>query len=441
MPNTPTLTFPSVTKFYALLAAFFVMLAGAPAGLAQSGGRTGAGYVVKTSGDTLRGWLTIPRYVTHYGLAFATTREAPSQTLPITEVRAFGLADGQRFVRRRIANGTNSVTGQPDSATIYLHQLVAGPASLYRYDYNVAVMESRRFAPSETVQYFVSVAGSDLVQLRLRSYKAALGALLKDCAATAVESQRISLLEKPVTELLLRYNAECHASAPQRDLRPATRHPLDVRVSLRAGSQSNLLYYTDFNKFEQDHAYAVRGFAVGAEVRVARVKSPLAVGVGVHFAQQRGGATYTTQASVGTTNAGETLDTSSELQLYSLQLPLVAYYTFSRGLVQPYLAVGITPGFHQSTELTLRYLRQTPVDPSTPAGPYFRHDAYSDVLAYRGYGYSFGGTARAGARVAFTPHFTPLLEVQYTQGTHLHNTPALGRLRFQTWGIMAGLEF
>ena len=344
----------------ALLAALLLGSVGHAA--AQVEERNAPGYVVKAPGDTLRGWLDVPRFATERGIRLATTDGGPAQKLTPPEVAAFGLLDGRRLVRRAIPNGTGP-GGQPaDSATIFVQQVVLGAASLYRYDFSPANPGLRLAEAGETTLFFVST-GRALVPLRRASYPAVLGALLKDCPAVAAEARTVRFAEGALADLCLRYNVQCHAATPFRDqrARPDPANPSRLRLSLRAGAQRSLLYLNEDDGFARSHSVAGTGPLLSAELRWGRLRSAWSLALGLQYGSQKSTADYPTPAYAGTTNAGEMLNVGPSLRLHSLQVPYLVYYAFGRGAVQPYLGAGASLGVNWGAVFISRGLAFTQV--------------------------------------------------------------------------------
>ncbi|MCI1189402.1 PorT family protein [Hymenobacter sp. DH14] len=399
-----------------------------------------AGYVVNARGDTLRGWLDVPRFATEHGIHFSATEGGPAQKLTTQQVRAFGLQDGRQLVRRAIPNGAGANGQAPDSATVFVQQVVMGAASLYRYDFGPANPGLRLVEPGETVLFFVSTSGRTLVPLRRASYPAVLGALLKDCPAVANEARTVRFAEAALADLCLRYNTQCHAGTPSRDqrARPDPANPSRLRLSLRAGAQRSLVYLSESEEFERSHTVAGTSPLLSAELRWGRLRSAWSLALGLQYATQKSTTTHTAAAYAGTTNAGEILDIGSSLRLHSLQLPYVVYYAFGRGPVQPYLGVGASLGVNWGAEFASRALAFTPVAPYS-----FRQDVATTTTKSEGLQLSYGGLARAGVRLPRVAGVGPLLELHYAYGQHHQQRPVLGagNPTSQTWGLSLGLEF
>jgi hypothetical protein len=415
-----------------------MLLASVGQATAQVEERNAPGYVVKTPGDTLRGWLDVPRFATERGIRFSATEGRPGQPLTTRDIRAFGLHDGRQLVRRTIPNGTGP-SGQPaDSATIFVQQVVLGAASLYRYDFSPTNPGLRVAEAGETTLFFVST-GRALVPLRRASYPAVLGALLKDCPAVSDEARTVRFAEAALADLCLRYNAQCHAGIPFRDqrARPDPTNPARLRLSLRAGAQRSLLYLSEGDGFERSHAVAGFGPLLSAELRWGRLRSAWSLALGLQYMPQKSTASYPTAAYAGTTNSGEMLDIGPSLQLHSLQVPYVVYYTFGRTAVQLYVGAGASLGVNWGAEFTSRALAFTQVNPYT-----FRQDVAATTTKGNGPQVSYGGLARAGVRLPPVAGMVPLLELQYGYGQH-HQRPAIGagNPTAQTWGLSLGLEF
>ncbi|ALD21717.1 hypothetical protein [Hymenobacter sp. DG25A] len=227
------------------------------------------GYVVSTTGDTTRGLIHIPQFVTEEGVTLKVDEQGKRQQFNVQDLQAVGLQDGQRFVKRTITIGRNAATGNADSAAVLLQQLVSGYASFYRYNYNAA-RQSQQGTPSERVQYFIGFEGRSLMPVRKLTYQGAFPVLLQDCPVVVEALARTPFDERKIGNLILRYDTLCHTTPQAHDYRlPDPVSTMHLFVRMRGGLQQGKLFYPDFNYLPRAEAQTAVLPAYALEVRLA----------------------------------------------------------------------------------------------------------------------------------------------------------------------------
>ncbi|GAB3286855.1 hypothetical protein [Hymenobacter tenuis] len=434
-----------------LLGGFGALLAAFPAPTtAQNRIKDQLGYVITTQGDTLRGKLTVPPFVTEHGLTLRANEEASTKKFGIQDLRGFGLADGRRFVRRTVGRKYNSETGTTDSATVFMQQLLAGHANFYRYNHNV---ERHRpevgEAPSEAVQYFVEPMGGSLVEIRRATYLSVLPVLFKDCAVVIDVIPLIRFNEEQLSDLTLRYDTLCHASTPTHDYRlPKVPSTVRLRISAHAGLQSSQLFYSLSPDFQRGWASSEVLPTYGIELRLAN-DGPWSFIGGVYYSRLRNKATQQKTAMLGTSNTGEQLQLPFSLEVRHAQVPLLISYSLTSGFLRPYLAAGPVIGMYINNQTTMSY---TLLNYANGGSATFREDVVSGTAVPSNTWHdTFGGMVRAGIQLKTKSRLSPTLEVQYSAGRDRLFNPginqsiigfeALGNLHYRTLGLTAGLEF
>ncbi|MGI4735364.1 MAG: hypothetical protein ACRYG7_09315 [Janthinobacterium lividum] len=409
------------------------------------------GYLVRTQGDTVRGLLRVPRYVTDEGLRFRPKADAPLQKITARELRAFGLQDGRRFVKRMLPVRRNAETGVVDSAAVLLQQLVAGYASFYRYDVDVARHRSEaEYTQSETVQYFIEAGSKNLVQVRRAAQQVTLAVVFQDCPAVVAAVRHTLFDEYKLSNLVLRYDRECHANAPVYDYRlPEPVSTVQVLVSARVGMQRSTLFYPSSYYLPKLESQSATQPIFGLELRLAYA-GPWSLIVGVNYARLRSTATLVQPAQLGTINAGQFLNLPISVEAQSLQAPVLVRYTVGHGLLRPYVAAGPMFGMYITNQTTLSNTTLTYVGGNTT---YYRTDVTTTpVQNPRSTSPTVSGVVRLGLQFKTKTRFSPLLEAQYSAGSDSENNPGvlntyggevenLGRLHYQAVSLLAGLEF
>ena len=417
--------------------------------MAQTQAKNVPGYLVTTKGDTLRGFLTVPQFITESGLRYRATEKSASQTFTPQDVRAFGLQDGRRFVRRTLPIRLDAQTGVVDSAAVFLQQLLAGATDFYRYE------ASRRASTSEArqagnVKLYVSKSSYNLVQLRRVTHQSVLSALFKDCPVVLESLPRTPFEEYKLGDLVLRYNTDCQTSTPAHDYRlPREHSSLQVFVSLHAGLQQGKLFYTSSSYFAKANAQPTTLPVYALELRLAN-KGPWSLITGAHYANLQSEATQVQPAQAGTTNAGELLSLPFTVDVKSLQAPVLVRYTLGHKPFRPYLAAGALLGMYTRNQTKISYNTLTRIGSSTST-PYRNDVVTESVHDSEAKALTVSGAIRLGLQFKVMSHFSPLLEAQYSVGGDSESNPGLkinasttqniGRLRYQALSLLVGVEF
>ncbi|MCB2379277.1 autotransporter outer membrane beta-barrel domain-containing protein [Hymenobacter sp. BT635] len=416
--------------------------------LAQSRAKDVPGYVVTTAGDTLRGLISIPHFVTEQGISVRPAAKAPARQLSAAEVRVIGLQDQRRFLRQTVAASRNPETGVVDSATILVQHLVGGAANLYRYNHNAARHAGRSEGASAAVQYFIDQQGSSLVPLRRPTYEPVLTALFKDCPPVVQALLRTGFTEDKLGNLTLRYDTLCQATTPATDYRPRHEPLFGQRLlSVRVAAQQTKFYHPSSYYFHPDQAERITRPALGLEMRFANA-GPWSVIVGGTYARQRGESTRTETAVPGTLNAGQPLVLTSTIDVKTLQVPVLARYTLGHGRLRPYLAGGLVLGWLFDDHTSLAYAKLTYIG---TAESFYRDDVVS-LRADRGPRFTLGTALRLGLQVKNAGRISPLLELQYGTGRDREQNPgaltnlygqreSMGYLHYQSLSLTTGIEF
>ncbi len=409
------------------------------------------GYVVTAQGDTLRGLLTVPRFVTDAGVVLRPNAQAPAQKFGVQQLRAVALQDGRRLVKLKMPVRRDAQTGVVDSAAVLLQQLVGGYANFYRYDIDMTRHRGEaEYTQSETVQYFIRAAGSGLAQVRRATQQVTLGAVFQDCPTVTAAVPRTRFEEYRLSDLVVRYNADCHATVPAHDYRlPEPVSTAQVLVSARVGLHGGKLYYPASAYLTQAGSQAATRLLYGLELRLAYA-GPWSLIVGVNYARLRSTATLVQPARLGTTNAGEPLSLPITTEVQSLQAPVLVRYTVGHGSLRPYVAAGPMFGMYITNQTSLSYTTLTYVGGNVT---YYRTDVVTTpVLNPRSTSPTVGGVIRLGVQFKTKARLSPLLEAQYSAGADSEDNPGvqntyggnvenLGRLHYQAFGLLAGLEF
>ncbi|HEX8426475.1 MAG TPA: outer membrane beta-barrel protein [Hymenobacter sp.] len=397
-------------------------------------------------GDTLRGVLDVPRLVSDQGLQFRPDKQAAAKTLTIKDLKAFGLEDGRRFVKRTITTGRNSQTGGIDSAVVFVQQQIAGTVNFYRYEHSP--LNNRTQAGSsanEPVQYFIDSGSRSLIRLSSRTYQSTFSVLFKDCQTVVEEVARTAFREKSLGDLVLRYNTQCpNSTTVAHDYRvaekPSTTHLL---FSGRGSVQSGNLWYTSSPDLARKDSRMPTGAAFGVEVRLAN-DGPWSLSSGLHYAQLHRETNRTRNGFAGTVNANESIVVPASVQVQSVQVPLLVRYTLGHSMLRPYLAAGVLYGQYLNNKTMLPYLKITNEGGTNSS---YRTDVVVEhTNKLDNAHFTIASVVRLGLQIKTSARFSPLLEIQYSAGRDSDLNSGfsgtdLGDLHYQTLGFTAGLEF
>jgi hypothetical protein len=409
-----------------------------------------AGYIITSGGDTLRGTLTIPRFVTDEGITLYQANQGAGNKYTVKDVRAFGLQDGRRFVKLYIPSSLNPESGRVDSTTVFFQHLIAGKVNFYRYDFNVARHnEGQPHVPSETVQYFISIDNSTPIGVQRRSYQPVLAAIYKDCPAVVRLVPRTTFTERALGNLALHYDTLCQTTTKAYDYRlPEEPNTIRLLVSLRAGLQYSQLTYRSSDYFIGGDATYSTLPAYAVELRLVN-KNAWSIIAGVQHSSMRTRVNKYQQAQLGTTNAGQSLVLPASVEIKSWQVPILVRYTLGNHIVQPYLAIGPQFGMFTNNVTTLSYTTLTYVSSSNS----YRNDVITATPPTRQEkNPTLSGVVRAGLQLKASKRVSPLLEIQYSKGRNQDNyygvrrtingqLELIGPMYYQAFSATAGLEF
>jgi hypothetical protein len=409
-----------------------------------------AGYVITSGGDTLRGTLTVPRFVTDEGITLYQANQGAPTTYTVQDLRAFGLEDGRRFVKRHIPSNLNPASGLVDSTTVFFQHLIAGKVNFYRYDFNVARHNGgQQYAPSETVQYFINIDNSTPVGVQRRSHQAVLAAIYKDCPEVVKLVPRTTFTERSLGNLALRYDTLCQTSTKAYDYRlPEQPNTIRLLVSLRAGLQNSQPSYRSSDYFTDGDATYSSLPAYAVELRLVN-KNAWSIISGVQYSGMRTRIDKVKLAQLGTTNTGQSLALPASVEVKSLQVPILLRYTLGKHAMQPYLAAGPQIGMFTDNRTTLSYTTLTYVSSSNA----YRNDVVTATSPTRQKtNPTLSGVVRAGLQIKTSKRVSPLFEIQYSKGRNRDNyagvqhtitgqLETIGPMYYQAFSATAGLEF
>lgn len=411
-------------------------------------------YLVTHAGDTLRGALQAPRFVTEYGVKFSGNATSPASRFLPVEARAFRTADGRRYRSRPVnfaaqqlvlRQATAAVTRR-DSLPVFLQELVLGKATLYRLDYHLtADRAALEYTQYETTFFFVEVPGSALLRLEQQTFRATLKTLLADCPTVKPTLAKIPFSDAGLAQLVLEYNTACAAgfAAP---------------VALPLASGGPIVDQTGFNKFgirvgaalasaaypngqfgTQQTNSAQINLTAGLSFQVQPRRWGFATGL--NFTARRNAKTVFHAVGPGFDNQGDILALEQTISVNSLSIPLLVQYASSARTshLQPFIALGPVIGCNLGSASSQEELTSV-----ARPGRFIPTQIVSRVdistLTNQRFYPTIGGQVSAGMRLRTGSHAL-VLELLYENGREANGNFITGNLVFHSTGLRFGLDF
>ncbi len=379
------------------------------------------GYLIKSNGDTLRGYIrpTAVRQLTHeiqfklnlkdkkaqiftpgqVTAAYVQTQENKKwQERSLSRYRAKLLQNKwltEAAVRNLKINPDIYLVAskiQQDSVqnSVFLRQIITGPLTLYSGK-----------AKGSFANYYLQATDSAVYPLRPRSYLGMLKVLMPGCAE--IDASNITALKRhaelrlePLTALAAAYNA-CTDPTSELQIRQA---PVPVRFAygVKAGMVSSKVYYSGFiseqvdktNRYPEEYTVK-QGFTGGVFVNI---------GQGGAFSLQPE-LLYTVKGGRVTKEVYEgeyyrdfyhDYD-QADFTLHYVQLPVMAQLAGRIGQVRPYAGLGFILGktiYQQQTRTLARNYTTEPNRNTVQEKQNFTFD-----------GFEYGGAATAGIKYPF----------------------------------------
>lgn len=397
-------------------------------------------YLLTTTGDTLRGTVRLPQFVTQSGVGFQPASGGPATTYRPGSIRGFGLHDGRRFVSSRVVlqqlrPGTAT---RRDSVPVFLQCLVLGPASLYRLDYNRdETATAMTYSRLESRFWLLSVGGGGPLLLQQESYRTLLEAILGSCTAAGAAVRRTRFEEESLRAAVVLYN-QCYPNQPGQGVVPTG--PMvkyQTGWSLLGGLALHHLYYNGDTRLGAAATTPTLGWTASMLLHISQAESRWMLGTGLQYAQRRSSATHTLVVPAGFSNEGQQLSFRYRLQVHSLQAPLWAQRRLGTGQAGFYVRGGAAPGIFFKNTSSFEVAAAV-VDPNqlrsqlyvTRQAPLPRLSTSTTV--------SVGGLGALGFRTRLGNRWG-LLEVAGELGREL-NGHELGPLSYRSLGLRAGLD-
>lgn len=321
----------------------------APATLAQSSFKPG--YIVQTSGDTLRGEVNDweARRSKQTILFRATSQTAPSEYQPLM-LRAYGLQNGSEYEVRATADGA-AATG----ASSFLEIMERGPIRLYylsdgngRDSYYAAKATGPAVLLEKKMETVVLNPGEynqQKVSRERNLYRAKLAELMTDCPDMGLYIAQLPFGEKSLRQAVRRYSS-CRGSvetAPQPTL---PRRTLQVGV-VAGGGISQLQMMT--NAFMNRSSQAIVTGGLALSMPFSRRPTRMSFVSGLLY--EKGNYMNVGQASSFT---GTQVKREYMTEAAFLRVPLGVRYGFKPRIIQPFAQLGFTAGYGLNVNVQYR---------------------------------------------------------------------------------------
>jgi hypothetical protein len=408
-------------------------------------------YVITQVGDTLRGPLELSRFVSEGGIKLTVNGEV--RPMNVADCRGFATADGRRYVRRQVSFAvpqfasprSAAKNGPTDSTTVFLQELVAGKARLYRLDYRLGPERTPLdYAEYDNTFFYVQAPGSTLFLLQPSSYREMLAGVFADCPAVQPVLRKARFDAKGLAAPVLQYNTNCatgFAAAQLLQLEPQSTKAR-YAFGLRAGVQWGSISYPD-GYYAVNFANPAAGTGVHATVGVSLLVQGTGrwnLGSGLFYTARNTKSSTTQVVNNSFANKGETLNLAQEVSVKTIQIPLLAQYRLSGADsgIRPYLGLGVVPGVSFGTTSRQSVLTSTlqpgnfvPSQTTTMVDSRLGNNRPAPMLGFQA---SAGGRPQFGKQ-AF------VAELYAEIGRELTGNSLDGKMTYQGVGIRVGVDF
>ncbi|MFD2784812.1 hypothetical protein [Hymenobacter rubripertinctus] len=418
-----------------LLLVFLLTLSAAQAQTTRLPG--GRGYVLLTSGDTLRGQLVLPALGGPQAVV-VTADNGAARTYPVRDIRAAGLADGSTYVLRRVVIPTAAQAPEAAGAPkmMLVQHLASGAANLYALRDQPAATGPQPAASA--TQFFLEFGEqATLLPLQEGNFRAVLQSVFADCSAgPAIRTARYTAPD--LARTITRING-CYLAIPARNLVPAKLPALALSFSLTGGVSHGKVYYPEQSSLFRNELQAVvvptGRLLLHLQPRTSR--SVLEVGAQYVRREARGSLAYTVPSSY--TNSGQPFTLNRQPDATMVQLVLGYRYS-SRSRLAPYLSARALPG--KVFQTTIRYDAVQPeADPADPFRQRIVVTSLANPPAASSNTFVMAGAVAVGVEPRFsTGRLRAVLEVSYESGRS-QEFNRFGYLAYQGVVVLGGLRF
>ena len=406
------------------LSVSLLCLLAAPGGIAQPNYRPG--YVVTSSGDTLKGLVNDHTEAKNARECFfkAASEEPPRQYGP-DQLHGYGFADGKMYESKRVR--LDSTT----SETVFVELLVKGRLSLYHYkvgNHYLAGKTPEELVELTRVEKTIERDGVPYVIVR-EFYKGTLIYMTLDCPRLKRKLDRLPFVHNDLIRVVHEYNTCNDSSASFRTKRKL----VTAKAGLVAGfNRSRLRFSADHPKYDylakaslDEKAYPFVGLYV--QTTIPWVTDRLTL----RFEGQYSQHAYTSYREFKRAESTYREDVSISREY--LRFPMLLRYTYPKGSFRPFAGLG----FHldvalrgDSRLIQERELANTVTTHEQPA------------VATRTP--EIGGVAGAGLELNLGKRYRLQTELRGSLSTGLVEKPVLAESytpRTTNWSLQVGFGF
>ncbi|MBF9219984.1 outer membrane beta-barrel protein [Hymenobacter ruricola] len=315
-----------------------------------------AGYIVRLSGDTVRGQTD------YRGAARSAEicRFRPTATVDVSsytpaQIRGYGFTGGREF-RSQLLATTDSVQYAyvAPPAPVFMELLATGPLALYRMRSKAGVdryfvasaSEQTPRPPAELVaQRPAESQGVTRAYRNIRLYRSVLTELMADCEAARLQIASLPFTASALTAIVQGYNT-CRVPAAAIAAAAATAVAQSPVSSARQRVRYGLLLGAETSHLTADgEGILVTGrfvssplptLGLSADIPISSLSEKLSLRFEALVEQQRYLDTYSRGVNFGGAHQRTRLD------LTYLRLPLLVRYTYPTGRLRPFAQAGVS---------------------------------------------------------------------------------------------------
>ena len=300
------------------------------------------GYIVRPSGDSLRGEIDV-RGQQRMGLlcVFRTNAGAAISQYTPTELKAYGLQSGARYEACQLPGGLTTAPGgaalSAAPTTLFMQRLVQGKAKLYSYvdeGGNGRYFFRTTDGPvAELVQIIENVTVNDvLVQQKSYPFRQVLSKAFIDCPVVQPMLIKAELKESQLVAIFDRYNS-CF---PGQASAASTTRRTKAHFGAVVGMQSATTTLNDEGEVALSSSLRPV-FGVGVLLNPASFNERLALRVEALYQKQLYEGQYQRNNGVVTSLSSSR---NAQIALQTVRLPIMLRYTLPHGVVRPYFQLG-----------------------------------------------------------------------------------------------------
>ncbi|GAB2959724.1 hypothetical protein GCM10027048_28850 [Hymenobacter coalescens] len=314
--------------------------------MAQSNFRPG--YVLPTTGDTLRGEVDYRGSTRSARLCrFRPAGQTEVVEYQPAQLRGYGFPGSRHYESRTVATAAGAA-----AAPLFLERLVPGRAALYflrdeaGQDYFYFAKGGGELQELRQTVEVVNENGRDY-ERKVQYYQATLNTAFDDCISVKATVSKVRLTAKDLTDVVRRYNA-CGTTGPV----PLMGNNSRTRVGVVLGAAQTTLSFSGSTILaDQSFSSGVAPvLGVGFYFPLNRLSEKLGLAIDLLYTREKfeeqsfrpKSATYGTEAQTRFTDA-------------YLRLPIMLRYSLPQVKVEPFIQLGFSLGYAVQQEGEYRY--------------------------------------------------------------------------------------